>query len=459
MTGATNEALLDAALSAEREHLKRATAEAAKIPGLPAGLPLRKIARVGVVGAGTMGGGIAMNFASAGLPTIILETSPEALERGLGIVRRNYEATAAKGRITAAQVEERMALLTGTLDSAALAGCDLVIEAVFENMEVKLNVLAMLGRICKPGAIIATNTSTLDVDALAQATGRPADVLGMHFFSPANVMRLLEVVRGADTAPAVLATVMDLSRTIGKVAVVSGVCYGFIGNRMLECYLREADFLLMEGASPQQIDNAIESLGLAMGPCRMLDMTGTDVAASVVVEARKSGSLPADDASYRAPVRRLSELGRKGQKSGSGYYRYEGRTPVPDDEVAQMCAALAREHGIARRTDIGEQEIIERCLYPLINEAAAILEEGIAYRPGDIDVVWVNGYGFPAQRGGPVWMADSIGAASIATALRHYGKTRGDRYGYWTVSALLARCASQGTRLSDAPVPAAAVAG
>ncbi len=444
-----NDVVNDPALSAARGHLLQAQREAATIPGLAAGLPLRHIRRVGIVGAGTMGGGIAMNFANAGLPTVVLETSQEALDRGLGLVRRNYEASAAKGRITTAQVQERMALLHGTLEQSQLADCDLVIEAVFENLDVKLQVCAMLGRVCKPGAIIASNTSTLDVDVLAEATGRPADVLGMHFFSPANVMRLLEVVRGAATAPEVLATVMDLAGTIGKVAVVSGVCYGFIGNRMLECYLREADFLLLEGASPQQIDNAIESLGLAMGPCRMLDMTGTDVAAMVVTERGKAGGLP-DDPSYRAVVRRLSELGRKGQKAGMGYYRYEGRTPVPDAAVADMCAELARTFGITQRRDISAQEIIERCLYPLINEAAAILQEGIAYRPGDIDVVWVNGYGFPPQRGGPVWMADAIGAPAIVTAMRRYAATRGDRHGYWSVAALLEQAAAQGRRLSDA---------
>lgn len=448
-----NDAVNDPALSAAREHLLQAKRESTTIPGLAAGLPLRLIRRVGIVGAGTMGGGIAMNFANAGLPTVVLETSQEALDRGLGLVRRNYEASAAKGRITTAQVEERMALLQGTLEHSQLADCDLVIEAVFENLDIKLQVCAMLGRVCKPGAIIASNTSTLDVDVLARATGRPADVLGMHFFSPANVMRLLEVVRGAATAPEVLATVMDLAGTIGKVAVVSGVCFGFIGNRMLECYLREADFLLMEGASPQQIDNAIESLGLAMGPCRMLDMTGTDVAAMVVTERGKAGGLP-DDPSYRAVVRRLSELGRKGQKAGVGYYRYEGRTPVPDAVVADMCTELASTFGITQRSDIGAQEIIERCLYPLINEAAAILQEGIAYRAGDIDVVWVNGYGFPPQRGGPLWMADAIGAPAIVAAMRRYAAARGDRHGYWNVSALLAQTAVQGLRLSDASVAA-----
>jgi len=409
---------------------------------------LRPVRSVGVLGAGTMGGGIAMNFANAGISTVLVETSQAALDRGLGIIRANYEASAAKGRLTAAQVEARMALLRGSLDDSALADCDLVIEAVFENMGLKKQVCARLGAVCKPGAIIATNTSTLDVDQLAEATGRPADVVGMHFFSPANVMRLLEVVRGAKTAPEVLATVMQLARTIGKVAVVSGVCYGFIGNRMAEVYMREAEFLMMEGASPARIDGAVEALGMAMGPCRMLDMAGIDVGAKTVIEYGKAGGLPPDD-SYRAVVRRMFELGRFGQKTGAGYYRYEGRKPVDDPETARIAAELAAQHGIARRDDIGAQEIVERLLYPLINEGARILEEGIAYRPGDIDMVWTAGYGFPDHRGGPIHMADAIGLPQIAERMAHYAKTRGNPYGYWSTSPLLASLAAQGQRLSD----------
>jgi 3-hydroxyacyl-CoA dehydrogenase len=270
----------------------------------------------------------------------------------------------------------------------------------------------------------------------------------MHFFSPANVMRLLEVVRGAKTAPEVLATVMQLARTIGKVAVVSGVCYGFIGNRMAEVYMREAEFLMMEGASPARIDGAVEALGMAMGPCRMLDMAGIDVGAKTVIEYGKAGGLPPDD-SYRAVVRRMFELGRFGQKTGAGYYRYEGRKPVDDPETARIAAELAAQHGIARRDDIGAQEIVERLLYPLINEGARILEEGIAYRPGDIDMVWTAGYGFPDHRGGPIHMADAIGLPQIAERMAHYAKTRGNPYGYWSTSPLLASLAAQGQRLSD----------
>ena len=418
-------------------HLFFAEREAMKIPGLPRDTALRPVRKVGIVGAGTMGGGIAMNFANAGIPTVVVEVSDEALQRGLGLVRRNYEASAAKGRLTREQVDQRMALLQGALDYAALGDCDLVIEAVFEDLALKTEVCARLGAAVKPGAIIATNTSTLDVDALARATGRPADVVGMHFFSPANVMRLLEVVRGAATAPDVLATVMKLASTIGKVPVVSGVCYGFIGNRMAEVYMREAEFLILEGAEPAQVDAAVEALGMAMGPCRMLDMAGVDVGARTVIEYGKAGGLPPDP-SYRALVRKLFELGRFGQKTGAGYYRYEGRSPLPDPQVTAIAAALAAEHGIARRERIGPEEIVERLMYPLINEGLKILDEGIAYRPGDIDVVWVAGYGFPDHRGGPMWMAGEIGLDVIAGRLAHYAAQRGNPYGYWTPARRLA---------------------
>jgi 3-hydroxyacyl-CoA dehydrogenase len=376
-----------------------------------------------------------------------VDTSEQALERGIVLIRSNYEASAKKGRISAAGVQERMGLITGSLSDGDLAGCDLVIEAVFESLEVKRAVCTRLGEICKPGAIIASNTSTLDLDALAAASGRPGDVIGMHFFSPANVMRLLEVVRGAHTSADVLATVMQLARKIGKVAVVSGVCYGFIGNRMLESYLREADFLLLEGASPEQIDRALEGIGMAMGPCRVVDLAGTDVCAKTVIERARSGALPADPA-YRSLVQRLFELGRLGQKSGAGYYRYEGRNPVPDAETARICAELAQQHGIARRSDIGDAEIVARCLFPLINEGAKILEEGIAARGGDIDTVWVKGYGFPDFRGGPLFMADTIGLPVIVERLAHYAASRGDRFGYWTCAPLLARLAASGGSLA-----------
>ncbi|MCK9284016.1 MAG: 3-hydroxyacyl-CoA dehydrogenase [Rhodocyclaceae bacterium] len=438
----------EAARATALAHLAAACRSAGEIPGLPASLPRRPIKRVGVVGAGTMGGGIAMNYANAGIPTIIVETSREALDRGLGIVRKNYEASVAKGKLAAEECAQRMARLTGTLDYADLADCDLVIEAVFENMDIKKQVCARLGEVCKPGAIIASNTSTLDVDVLGAASGRPADFLGMHFFSPANVMRLLEVVRGAQTAPEVLASVMDNAKAIGKIAVVSGVCYGFIGNRMLEGYLRESEFLMLEGVPPARIDAAIQSLGLPMGPCRMIDMAGVDVAAKVVIERDKAGGLPPDP-SYRVVVRKLLELGRFGQKTGAGYYRYEGRNALPDPAVDAICADLAAQYRIARRDAVSDEEIIERCLYPLINEGAKILEEGIAYRPGDIDVVWVYAYAFPDFRGGPMHMADTLGPAAITDGLARYAQQRGDAFGYWTAAGLLSRLVAERKRFAD----------
>ena len=437
-------ALVASPSSKALRHLFFAEREAAKIPGQSRDIVLRQVKSVGIVGAGTMGGGIAMNFANAGLPTVLVEVTDEALQRGLGLVRRNYEASAAKGKLTSVQVQQRMALLTGSLDYAALADCDLVIEAVFESLALKQEVCAKLGAVAKPGAIIATNTSTLDVNILARATGRPTDVVGMHFFSPANVMRLLEVVRGDATAPDVLATVMKLASAIGKVPVVSGVCYGFIGNRMAEVYMREAEFLIMEGAEPAQVDHAIEALGFAMGPCRMLDMAGVDVGAKTVIEYGKSGGLPPDP-SYRALVQRLFALGRFGQKTGAGYYRYEGRSAVSDPALTAIATELAEQHGILRRAAISSEEIVERLLYPLFNEGLKIVEEGIAYRPGDIDVVWVAGYGFPDFRGGPMWMAEDIGLHVIAERLQHYAQTRGNAYGYWTPSTLLINLAASGS--------------
>lgn len=429
-------------------HLFFAEREAARIPGLPASQGVRDIRKVGVVGAGTMGSGIAMNFINIGLPTVMLDSDAAALERGLGLVRRNYDSAVSKGRISQETVTARMNLLSATLDDAALGDCDLVIEAVFEDMALKKQVMARLGARCRPGAIIATNTSTLDVDELAAASGRPEDVVGMHFFSPANVMRLLEVVRGASTSPQVLASAMRIGRQIGKVAVVSGVCYGFIGNRMLEPYLRETEALLLEGATPEQIDKAIEALGFAMGPCRMLDLAGVDVGANVVQARAVTGTLPADP-TYRVVVRKLFELGRWGQKTGAGFYRYTGQTPISDPEVDAICKALALENGVAQRTDISDQEIVERLLYPLINEGLLLLDEGIALRPGDVDVVWVAGFGFPSHRGGPLFLADEIGLPTLVNRLEHYGNLRGNTHGYWTPCTLLSALPRQGLPLSS----------
>ena len=416
-------------------HCFFAEREATHIPGVNKDAKQHEINSVGVVGAGTMGAGIAMCFASAGIPVTIIDVSEAGLQGGLDAIRANYQATVHKGRLTAEESAKRIALIRGSIDDAALRDCDLVVEAVFENLEIKKMICQRLGDICKPGAIIATNTSTLDVDFLAAATGRPNDVVGMHFFSPANVMKLLEVVRGAHTAPDVLATVMAIAKKIGKVAVVSGVCYGFIGNRMLEGYLREAELMLMEGAKPSQIDRAIEATGMAMGPCRMIDMAGVDTAAKVVLERQKAGGLP-DDASYRAVVRKLFELGRYGQKTAAGYYRYEGRTPIEDPVVLELCAELARIHGIVRR-DIADEEIVERLMLPLMSEGAKIVDEKIAYRPGDIDVVWIHGYGFPAYKGGPMHCAARIGADALAERLDAQAARFGNTHGYWTVDPLL----------------------
>lgn len=430
-------------------HLFFAERQAGKIPGLGR-QELRPISKVGVIGAGTMGTGIAINFLNIGIPTVLVDASAAGLDRGAGLVRKHYDTSVARGKLSAERGGACMALLEASLDDAALAGCDLVIEAVFEDLELKKQVCARLGALCKPGAIIATNTSTLDVDVLAQASGRPGDVVGLHFFSPANVMRLLEVVRGAATAPEVLATVMRLAPTIGKVAVVSGVCDGFIGNRMLADYLREAEFLLLEGATPGQLDGALEawaSLGMAMGPCRMFDMAGLDVGAKVVEEQQRAGLLPADP-SYRIVVRRLAALGRLGQKSGSGYYDYDGRQAVPAPAVDAICTALAGEHGIERRAAISTEEIVERLLFPLINEGCRILQEGIAYRASDIDVVWTAGYGFPDHRGGPMFMADQIGLPYIVARLEHYAGERGNAFDYWTPAPLLLELAASGRRLA-----------
>ncbi|MDX3911566.1 MAG: 3-hydroxyacyl-CoA dehydrogenase NAD-binding domain-containing protein [Sphingobium sp.] len=341
-----------------------------------------------------------------------------------------------------------MAMLSGALTYDVLADCDLLIEAVFEDLELKKQVCAKLGSLAREGAVIATNTSTLDVDVLAQASGKPSAMVGMHFFSPANVMKLLEVVRGAKTDSAVLASVLDLAGRIGKVPVVSGVCYGFIGNRMAEVYMREAEFLLLEGATPAQIDGAIEAMGMAMGPCRMLDMAGVDVGAKTVIEWKKSGQGPRDP-TYRAIVDELYKVGRHGQKAGAGYYEYDGRTPIPDPKVERLVRLLAERSGIEQRSNIEASEIVERLLYPLVNEGCKILEEGIAYRPGDIDVVWTFGYGFPKHTGGPMFWAETMGLSRIVERMRHYSEVRGNDYGYWTVSPLLEKAAASATSLAE----------
>lgn len=426
---------LDTPQARALQHLFFAERAARKIPGLDPKTAPREIKKVAVIGAGTMGGGIAMNFANAGIPVALLETSEEALQRGLEKIRGNYQVSVKRGKLNEAKLEQRMALLNGTLDYGDIADADLVIEAVFESMDVKKQVFSKLDQICKPGAILASNTSTLDINDIAAVTQRPQDVLGLHFFSPANVMRLLEVVRGDKTAPDVLVTALSIGQRIRKLPVVVGVCFGFVGNRMLEPSSREAGRLLLEGATPQQVDQAFREFGYAMGPIAMYDLVGIDVA-----ELARKG-LPydvSDDPSYQILQTKLCELGRYGQKTGRGFYQYNGREATPDPELIAMAEATAAELGIARR-NISDKEIIERCVYSLINEGARILEEGIAYRSSDCDLVFVNGYGFPAWRGGPMQYADEIGLDNVLQGIEHYRSQLGDYGKKWFQPANLLR--------------------
>lgn len=395
--------------SRAQRHLFFAEREAAKVPGKD--LQKRKIDRVGIIGAGTMGGGIAMAFANGGFPVTLLETSAEALDRGLAMIEKNYAVSVSRGSLSEEARQQRLDLFKGSTDYADLADCDLIIEAVFEDMAVKKEVFGKLDAVARPGTILATNTSYLDVDAIAASTARPQDVLGMHFFSPANVMKLLEIVRADRTAPDALATVTDLARRIGKVAVVVGVCHGFVGNRMLSARGAENEALLLEGATPGQVDKAFTEFGWPMGPFQMGDLAGLDIGWRNR-KARGQTAVIAD---------RLCEQGHLGQKTGRGWYRYESgaREPVADPDVEALIRAKAAEQGIAPR-EIGAEEIIERTLYPLVNEGAKILEEGIAARASDVDVVWVNGYGFPIGKGGPMFWAGLEGAARIVERLEHW---------------------------------------
>ena len=414
---------------------------ASKIPDVPADTPLRRIDKVGVIGAGTMGGGISMNFLNAGIPVTIVEQKQEALDRGVATLRGNYERSLKKGKLSQDKLDARMALLTPSLSMEALADCDLIIEAVFEEIGVKQQVFEALDAIAKPGAILASNTSTLDVDRIAGFTKRPADVLGTHFFSPANVMKLLEVVRGKATAKDALATVMALGKKIGKTAVVSGVCDGFIGNRMLEPYVREALFLLEEGASPQQVDKAMERFGMAMGPFRVGDLAGNDIGWSI----RKRRYVERPEMFYPKVADRLCELGRFGQKVGKGWYRYEPgrRDAIPDPEVTALIESHRRELGMSPRA-LSDEEIVSRCVLALVNEGARLLEEGIAARASDLDVVYLSGYGFPVFRGGPMHYADSLGLYNVARSMRGYAaRAHGDR-AFWTPAPLIEKLAADG---------------
>ena len=434
------QALMQTPESRALRHVFQAERAAAKVPGLPEGTVLRPIARVGVIGAGTMGGGITMNFLNAGIPVVLLEMKQEALDRGLATIRKNYENSMKKGKLKPEQVEQRMGLITPTLEYAALKDADLIVEAVFEEMGVKEAVFRQLDAVAKPGAILASNTSYLDIDRIASFTQRPQDVIGLHFFSPANVMRLLEIVRGAQTAPDVLATSLQLAKQIKKVAVVSGVCDGFIGNRMLARYGAAAQGLINAGALPQQIDGALQKFGLAMGPFRMGDLAGLDIGWAT----RKRKAAEAGVEMKPIVADKLCEAGRFGQKTGAGWYRYEAgnRTPLPDSVTEQLITDYRAAHGITPRK-IGDEEIVERCIFALVNEGARILEEGIAARASDIDLVYLNGYGFPLHRGGPMLYADTVGLPQVVRSLRRFAAEPGADAS-WQPAPLLVRLAEEG---------------
>ena len=413
------------------DYIAQAGRDAWIIPDVPASTPRRKIAKVGVIGAGTMGGGISMNFASAGIPVSILEQKPEALDRGLDVVRVNYQRSADNGRFPQAEVAERMGRLTGTMEMEALAGCDLVIEAVFEDMALKKQLFADLDRIMKPGAILATNTSALNIDEIASVTKRPQDVIGLHFFSPANVMKLLEIVRADHTANDVIATCMDLARTINKIAVLVGVCPGFVGNRILFARQAQSQRLVAQGAMPWDVDAALNTFGFRMGPYQMSDLAGLDI-------GWKKGARTAN------PIRdALCELDRRGQKTGAGYYDYdESRRPVPSGVTAKIIAEIT---GVSAGSAPGQDEIIADCIHPMINEGLRILEEKKAQRASDIDIVWLNGYGWPADKGGPMLYGDMVGAGTVLATMERLGAAD-ERF---APSATLRRLAMDGGRFTD----------
>ncbi len=418
--------------SAAQRYYFFAERAANKVPGIDKDTPLVDIQKCGVLGAGTMGGGIAMNFANVGIPVAIVERDQEALDKGLALIRKNYERSRST---TPEQVEQRMALITGSTDKAAFADCDIVIEAVFEDMELKKSIFRELDQICKPGAIMASNTSALDVNEIASVTSRPESVIGMHFFSPANVMKLLENVRGDTSSDTTVATAMAIGKRIGKICVMVGVCPGFVGNRILFQRRIEADRMILEGATPAQVDRVLYDFGFPMGPFAMSDLAGLDIGWKA--ETSKGETLR----------ELMCESGRRGQKNGRGYYTYdpETRAATPDPEVEEIIRNFAIGKGIEQR-EISDQEVLERCLYPMVNEGAKILEEGIAIRGSDIDVVWVNGYGWPVYRGGPMHWADSVGLAEIVEKVKGYGESLPG--GHWQLSPLLERLAAEGGKLS-----------
>ncbi|NVD98076.1 3-hydroxyacyl-CoA dehydrogenase NAD-binding domain-containing protein [Massilia sp. BJB1822] len=431
--------LIQTTESKSLRHAFFAEREASKVPDVPSDTPVREIRKAAIIGAGTMGGGIAMNFANAGIPVTLLETKQEALDKGLATIRKNYENTLKKGKLTQEKMEQRLALVRGTLAYEEIADADIVIEAVFEDMGVKETVFRKLDEVMKPGAILASNTSTLDVDRIAAFTRRPQDVIGTHFFSPANVMKLLEIVRGKQTGKDVLATALALSKKLKKTGVVSGVCDGFIGNRMIEQYSRQAGFLLEEGCLPEQVDQAVEKFGFAMGPFRMGDLAGNDIGWYI----RKRRYVEKPEISYSKTADLLCEMGRFGQKTGGGWYDYKpgDRKAYPNEEVNAMIARHSADIGVQRRA-IGDEEIVQRLVYALVNEAALILEEGIALRASDIDMVYLTGYGFPLYRGGPMFYADTVGLPNVLASIEKLAK--GYHGEAWTPAPLLVKLAAEG---------------
>ncbi|HEX7440463.1 MAG TPA: 3-hydroxyacyl-CoA dehydrogenase NAD-binding domain-containing protein [Caldimonas sp.] len=426
-------------------HVFMAERAASKIPDVPENTPTRAVDKVAVIGAGTMGGGIAMNFLNAGIPVVILEMKQEALDKGLGIIRKNYEAQVKKGKLKQDKLDQRMALLTTTLKYDDLKDADMVIEAVFEDMGVKEQVFKTLDEVMKPGAILASNTSTLDVNKIASFTKRPQDVIGMHFFSPANVMKLLEVIRGEKTAKDVLATVMQLGKKIKKTCVVSGVCDGFIGNRMIEQYSRQAGFLLEEGATPEQVDKAMEKFGMAMGPFRMGDLAGNDVGWYI----RKRRYVEKPNLRYSKTADLLCEMGRFGQKTGAGWYDYRPgkRDAIPSKVVTDMIEKHRAELGVKPRK-ISDEEIVHRLIFAMVNEGAKIVDEGIALRASDIDMVYLTGYGFPLHRGGPMNYADTVGLYNVVAAMKRFAANPLDDAAFWQPAPLLAKLAAEGKTFS-----------
>ena len=424
-------------------HVFFAERETRKVPGISPDVQARPVKQAAIIGAGTMGGGIAICFANAGIPVKVLDASRDGLERGLAQVDKTYESMMTRGRLTSQDKAKRLALISGTLDYSDLKDADVVIEAVFENPALKKEVFGRLDAVAKPGAVLATNTSTLDIGDIAASVKRPQDVVGLHFFSPANVMPLLEVVRTKDTAPQVIRTVMELSRPLKKTPVLAKVCYGFIGNRMMEGYAREAERMVLEGAAPRQVDSALEAWGMAMGILAVFDMAGIEV--GVNVHKSNADKYPPDPTYYQADFA-LHEAGRLGQKNGRGYYRYEGRNRIDDPEAVEILRRRARQLDVPQRRH-SEQEILERCLYPLINEGFRVLEEGVAVRASDIDVVWTSGYGFPRYRGGPMFHADTLGLKTVLAGMTKYRDMLGPMH--WQPAPLLVRLAKEGSTLAQ----------